>query len=80
MKAVDRLLSLGEQLVVFKDVNGNICVDYEKCWQDNGIFLKDDCGRGSTFELACEDYMDKISGKTLVFDRSDGTREKVKVL
>ena len=81
MKAIDRLLSLkNHRLVVFKDVDGNICVDYEKCWIEDGIFLTCTCGRGATFEIACEDFMKNISGKTLVFDYSDGSRKTVTVL
>jgi hypothetical protein len=37
-------------------------------------------GEGITFELACEDYLKKISGKTLVFDSGTDHRKEVTVL
>jgi len=80
MSAVDRLLSLSfHDLAVSKDVKGNICVEYQNCEVKDGYFLKGDPGRGATFEEACEDYMNKIAGKTLVFD-AYGNRKEVTVL
>ena len=80
MNAVDRLLSLQpHNLVVFKDVKGNICVEYQNCEIKDGYFLLGIPGRGATFEEACEDYMNTIAGKTLVFN-SYGNRKEVTVL
>lgn len=66
-KAYDRLLNLNwSHLEVSRDVDGNIVVSYPDCCTKNGDFLEYNPGRGATFEAACEDYLSKISGKTLV--------------
>jgi hypothetical protein len=70
MKSSDILLSLGEPLTVSRDINGKVCVHYD------GGYIKDECfligttGRGEDFESACDDYLAKIRGKTLVIYRS----------
>ena len=33
-------------------------------------------GRGNTVEEACENYLEQISGKTLIFNESDPKRRK----
>ena len=80
MKASDRLLNLRHDLIVSKSEDGTLCVDFEDCSIKDGMFLTSSCGRGATFEIACEDFMKNISGKTLVFDYSDGSRKTVTVL
>lgn len=81
MDAVDRLLNLEfHRLAVFRGLDGIICVEYEGAWISDGVALIGTFGRGRTFEEACEDYLAKISGKKLVFGRTDGEREEVVVL
>ena len=80
MKASDRLLNLRHDLTVSKSEDGTLCVDFEDCSIKDGMFLTSSCGWGKTFEEACEDCLKNISGKTLVFDYSDGSRETVTVL
>lgn len=79
--ASDILLSLsGESLDVNKDVDGNICVAYRRADVKDGIALVGMCGRGASFESACEDYLKQIRGKTLVFNAESPSRHEVKVL
>ncbi len=79
--ASDILLSLsGESLDVNKDVDGNICVAYRCADVKDGIALVGMCGRATSFESACEDYLKQIRGKTLVFNAESPSRYEVKVL
>lgn len=82
MKASDKLLKLeGHHLTVFKSADeGQVAVCYEDAWVKDGLFLRGEFGHGVNFEEACEDYLNIISGKTLVFDVFDGKREEVRVL
>lgn len=81
MSALTRLLNLEfHRLEVFAMMDGNrIGVRYVGAEIKDGSFLKGVCGCGSSVEEACQDYLDRISGKTLVFDTSSG-RETVTVL
>ena len=80
MNAVDRLLSLSfADLVVSKTIYGTITVHYQSAYiKDDGLLIGT-FGAGGTFEEACENYLQKISGKTLVFDYP-GHRKEVTVL
>lgn len=81
MKASDILMSLEhEHLEVFKDMDGNVCVEYRGCDVKDGYFLRGVVGRGNTFEEACEDYLKQIRGKILVFNAYSDSRKEVKVL
>lgn len=62
--------------------DGMICVMYKDCElkEAGSVVLKTEFGRGRTFDEACEDYYQKISGKILVFRTLDGKREEVQVL
>ena len=80
MKASETLLSLSEPLCLSKDVNGNICAEYWHCEIKEGSFLIAHPGRGHDIESACEDYLNKIRGKTLVFDACTEKRREVRVL
>lgn len=77
-----RLLKLGKRLQVWRSLNGegSVCVNYENCMVKDGIFLVGEYGKGDCFYTACNDYCDKISGKTLVFDDMSDSREEVRVL
>ena len=80
MSAFHRLLNLNKRLIVGKDVDGQIYVHYEGCdVKGNGVLISI-CGRGTCFDLACEDYLTKISGKTLVFNAESSDRHEVVVL
>lgn len=74
------LLSLGKHLEVWILPDGKIAVSYQKCEVKEGCFLKSFFGTGETFNDACEDYLDNLHGKTLVFDAYSSNREEVKVL
>ena len=79
-KASDILLSLkGHDLEVWK-VDDEICVQYAKCEVKDGPILIGEYGRGSGFELACVDYLNKIRGKKLVFRAFEDSREEITVL
>ena len=76
MNAVDRLLSLSfECLCVSKNIYGKIIVHYKNGYIKDGGLLVGTFGSGSTFEEACEDYIDKICGKTLLFDHPQRRKE-----
>ena len=80
MSAVDRLLNLNKPIIVNRDLSGNIYVSYENSKVKDGCMLAGIVGRGSTFEYACEEYLKKISGKTLVFNAISESRQEVTVL
>ena len=79
MKAYERLLALeNHHLEVFNNSLG-LCVLYQ-----GGDILEYPCrktefGTGRNFEEACEDYLNKISGKRLVFGYGEN-REEITVL
>lgn len=88
--AYEKLLSLsGKQLEVIgvKAFGDNepmlVSVQYANCSVKDyklSPFLTFYSGLGITFEEACEDYLNKISGKVLVFETLSGDRETVIVL
>ena len=79
MKSSEILLSLGEHLEVFKNSLG-VCVDYKNAEVKDGMFLISEFGVGKDFESACDDYMNKIRGKKLVFNAYSSARREVQVL
>ena len=82
MSAADRLLKLeSHPLRVIKNVDNKYSVNYENSHiKGNGV-LYGRWGIGDTFEEACEDYLNIISGETLVFNAFDeDMRTEVKVL
>lgn len=81
MKSSDILLSLEfEHLKVSKDCSGRIMVEYANSEIKEGYFLRGDPGRGATFEEACDDYLSKIRGKTIVFNAYSDSRREVRVI
>lgn len=80
MNAQDILLSLGEWLEVWKVPNGEVAAAYKNSEVKEGHFLKGTYGTGKTFEDACEDYLNQLHGKTLVFNAYSGNRKEVRVL
>ena len=81
MKASEKLLNLEKRMLkVGKNINGKVYVHYESCDVKDGCFLIGTYGTGNNFEEACEDYLNKISGKTIVFNAESSNREEVKVL
>lgn len=79
MKSSEILLSLGEHLEVFKNSLG-VCVEYRGAEVKDGMFLISEFGVGEDFESACDDYMNRIRGKKLVFNASSSARREVQVL
>lgn len=77
MKASERLLNTENSLIVFKMINEKIGVRFENCEVKNGCFLIDEFGRGNTFEEACENYFERIQGRTLVFNAFGNRKEVV---
>lgn len=76
-----RLLSLeGHPLLFWKNDNDQIIVAYWDCDIKGYGVLIGESGCGYTFEEACQDYIRKISGKTLVFHACTKSREEVKVM
>lgn len=58
----------GEAIVISKDINGNFVVCMDNCDVYNNPGALGVCGRGKTVEQAAKDYIQQISGKTLVFN------------
>lgn len=58
----------GEPIVISKDINDNFVVHMNKCDVYNNPGALGVCGRGKTVEQAAKDYIQQISGKTLVFN------------
>lgn len=81
MNASQRLLSLkGKRLEVWIIQNGEFAVSFQGCEIKQGMFLLSDFGTGKTLESACENYLEKIMGQTLVFNAGTSRREEVRVL
>jgi hypothetical protein len=81
MLAYRHLLKLeGITLEVWR-VDDEFRVRYANCYVKDGIFLRRVYGAHNTFEDACIDYIEKINGKTLIFNaRSKKKRKEVTVL
>lgn len=81
MTAADRLLKLeSHPLDVIKNIDNKYSVHYRDSYiKGNGV-LYGKYGTGKTFEEACEDYLNIISGETLVFNAFDENRYEVTVL
>ena len=83
MTALERLLNTGNHLDVFRWENHNesgIGVSFQDCDTKDGMFLVGTFGSGKTFEEACEDYIRKISRKTLVFHAYTDHRTEVTII
>lgn len=79
MKSSDILLSLqGEDLVVWKV--DEVCVQYKNAGVSEPGVIIYTFGSGLDFEAACDDYLDKIRGKKLIFDASESSRREITVL
>lgn len=76
MDSVNRLLNMQERLEVWR-VNGKIAVSLQKAEIKDGMFLCSTFGEGDTIYEACDDYMQKISGKCLVFNAYTKSRRFV---
>lgn len=79
MNAVNRLLNL-TRLEVWRIPSGELAVAYRGAEIKRDGFLVSEFGAGRTFESACEDYLAKISGETLVFNAYSESRKEVNVL
>lgn len=83
MKASDLLLSLESghlEVWRFQNQSGRIGVSYKNAEVKEGSFLRGTFGSGKTFDEACEDYLNQIRGKTLVFNAYSDMRREVKIL
>lgn len=81
MKASDRLMSLNVRLEVFKDINDSVCVEYERSFVVGDGVEIGTVGRGSDFEVACEDYLNQITGKKLrIYNPLDHSNKEIIVL
>ena len=79
MKASDRLLKLDSHHLDVSMAADKIRVQYQDADVLEPPMRVSTFGRGDSFEEACEDYLNKISGKTLVFGYGE-TRKEVTVL
>lgn len=81
MKSSDILLSLNNaELEVSVSSNGLIHVSYKGVEIKDGMFLVSAFGVGKTFEEACDNYLSRIRGETLVFGAYTDNRREVVVL
>lgn len=80
MKASEILLSLQHEHLDCWKVPDGIAVSYTNAEVKDGYFLIGTFGVGNTFEDACEDYISKVRGKTLVFGACTKNRKEVRVL
>lgn len=83
MKASKILLSFSnESLEVWRyQTNSEVIgVCYKGCEIKDGPLLISAYGGGTTFEEACEAYLEKIRGKTLVFNACSPSRYEVEFL
>ena len=82
MKSSDILLTFkSDSLTIYRNSENNICVRYSNSEiKEAGGILKTEIGVGEDFESACDDYLEKIRGKEIVFDAYGKDREEVKVL
>ena len=69
-----------ETLVINKDVNGNFMVAFDNCSVYTNPGALGVCGRGRTTELAARDYIQQITGKTLVFNYGTDSERKAKFI
>jgi hypothetical protein len=80
MKSSEILLRLdGERLEVFQNKHG-VHVMYQGAEISDGCFLVGVYGTGTDFESACDDYLEQIRGKKLVFGACTDGRHEVMVL
>lgn len=81
MKSSDILMSLDmATLEVSKNNSGNVKVQYKGAEIKDGMFLVSAYGCGKDFEEACDNYLSRIRGETLVFDACTKHRREVTVL
>lgn len=74
------LLSYGRHLDIVQNVfckDKGIIVHFEDCRIKNGEDFVYTYGEGATLWESCQDYLKKISGKTLVFNFNYGKREEI---
>ena len=58
----------GKAVIINTDIDDNFVVYMDKCSVYNNPGALGVAGRGKTVEQATKDYIQKISGKTLVFN------------
>ena len=80
MNAEKASLSTGYYLEAWQFQNGIIGVCYEDCAIKYGDSIMSASGQGKNFSEACKDYLEKIRGKTLVFNAFSQHRKEIRVL
>jgi hypothetical protein len=80
MDNITRLLNTSERIEVWKMLSGEIAVAFRDCNIKDGDFLVSEFGTGKTFEEAVNNYIEKISGKRLVFHAFSDSRYEAVVL
>lgn len=80
MNSIDRLLKLDIAPLHVYASRQYIHVKYAGSEVIKGMFLTTEFGEGLDFQSACDDYLNKISGKTLVFNAYCENRKEVNVL
>lgn len=80
MKSSDILLSLEHHDLEVWKVKDEVCVCYENAQVKDSMFLISAFGRGPDFESACDDYLNQIRGKKVIFKAFEKTREEVTIL
>lgn len=74
------LLSIENEHLEVRSAGADVRVRYADCQVEDGGYWNAKSGRGRNFEEACEDYLAKIRGKTLVFRNGTSRRKEAAVL
>ena len=77
---LNKLLSTGKRLRVFKTTDGSIGVEFENCDISDGCILRGEAGYGCNLDTAINDYCNKISGQKLVFNAMSSSRHEMMVI
>lgn len=76
-RAQNILRSIGKELKGWVTSDGKVAVCYKNCEVKDGDFLISTNGIGNTFEKACQDYLERMQGKCLVFNAYAENREEI---
>lgn len=68
-----------EYVTLSKNMSGQYVCQYDFCDVKDGPVLIGTFGKGNTIEKAAEDYIQQITGKTLVFHAGSDNEHKARV-
>ena len=80
MDSITKLLNMNEHLEVWRLQTGELALSFKNAEVKNGDFLIGEFGVGNTIYEAADSYIEKISGKRLVFNAATKARYEVLVI